>query len=55
MLVAEDLASGQLVCWGAAAGPPAEIWGLHASRRFASGKVKVFMRFLEAAFPNDWL
>ena len=55
VLVAEDLASGRLVCWATASDPPVEIWALHASRRFASGKVKAFMRFLDAAFPDPWL
>lgn len=55
VLVADDLASGRLVCWGAASDPPAELWALHVSRRFASAKVKAFMRSLETAFPDEWL
>ena len=54
VLVAEDLAAGRLVCWGAVSRPPVEIWALHASRRFAAGKVKAFTRFLDTAFPNEW-
>jgi len=51
MLVAEDLADGRLVSWGAISGEPAELWALHTSRRFASAKVKAFMQFLKNAFP----
>jgi DNA-binding transcriptional LysR family regulator len=52
MLVAKDLADGRLVSWGPVSGEPAEIWALHTSRRFASAKVKAFMHFLKAAFPD---
>ena len=52
MLVADDLTSGRLVCWAASLDPPVELWALHASRRFASAKVKSFMQFLNNAFPN---
>ena len=55
VLVAEDLATGRLVCWGLASDRPAELWALHASSRLASAKVKAFMRFLERAFPGEWL
>ena len=55
ILIEEDLASGRLVSWGLAAEPPAELWVLHASNRLASAKVKAFMRFLETAFPKEWL
>ena len=55
VLVADDLASGRLICWGTTSGPPTELWALHASRRFASAKVKAFMRSLETAFPDGWL
>ncbi len=55
MLVADDLTSGRLVCWAAALDPPVELWALHASRRFASAKVKAFMQFLSDAFPDTWL
>ena len=55
LLVADDLASGRLVCWATASDHPVELWALHASRRFASAKVKAFMRFLDAAFPDTWL
>ena len=52
LLVADDLAAGRLVSWGAVTGQPAEIWVLHTSRRFASAKVKAFMQFLKTAFPE---
>ena len=55
VLVAEDLAAGRLVSWGTASSPPSELWALHASTRLASAKVKAFMRFLESAFPDEWL
>ncbi len=55
VLVAEDLASGRLVSWGLASSRPAELWALHASSRLASAKVKALMRFLDAAFPEEWL
>ena len=50
LLVADDLASGRLVNWATASDRPVELWALHASRRFASAKVKALMRFLDAAF-----
>ena len=52
LLVADDLAAGRLVSWGAVTGQPSEIWALHISRRFASAKVKAFMQFLKTAFPE---
>ncbi len=55
LLVAEDLAAGRLVCWGTLTDQPSELWVLHASRRFASAKVKAFMEFLKTAFPDEWI
>jgi DNA-binding transcriptional LysR family regulator len=55
VLVAEDLLADRLVCWGPSSDRPAELWALHASSRFASAKVKAFTRFLEVAFPGEWL
>ena len=52
LLVADDLAAGRLVSWGAVTGQPSEIWALHTSRRFASAKVKAFMQFLKTAIPE---
>ncbi len=50
LLVADDLAAGRLVMWGAATGRPSELWALHTSRRLPSAKVKAFINFLETAF-----
>ena len=55
LLVAEDLKAGRLVSWGPSSDQPSELWVLHASRRFASAKVNAFIRFLETAFPGDWM
>jgi DNA-binding transcriptional LysR family regulator len=50
LLVAEDVATGRLTCWGEADGPPVEIWALHKSRRLASSKLRAFLAVLEAGF-----
>lgn len=50
LIVAEDLAAGRLVSWGAATDQPSELWALHTSRRLPSAKVKAFMNFLEVEF-----
>ncbi len=55
LLVADDLATGRLVCWGPSTDPSTELWVLHPSTRHASARVKVFMRFLKDAFPGEWL
>ena len=55
VLVAEDLAAGRLVSWGLASERVAELWALHSSRRLSSAKVKAFLRFLDSAFPDQWL
>ena len=55
VLVADDLAAGRLVTWGDASTRAAELWALHPSNRLPSAKVKAFMKFLEAAFPGQWL
>lgn len=54
LVVAEDLAAGRLVSWGAATDQPSELWILHTSRRLPSAKVKAFMNFLEAEFRKVW-
>jgi DNA-binding transcriptional LysR family regulator len=54
LVVADDLASGRLVSWGAATDQPSELWALHTSRRLPSAKVTVFMNFLEAEFKKVW-
>ncbi len=55
VLVADDLATGRLVSWGLALERVAELWALHASNRLPSAKVKAFLRYLEKAFPGEWL
>jgi len=50
LVVADDLAAGRLVSWGAATDQASELWVLHTSRRLPSAKVKAFMNFLVAAF-----
>ena len=50
LVVADDLAVGRLVSWGAASEKPAELWALHTSRRLPSAKVTAFMDFLKAEF-----
>lgn len=52
-LVAEDLASKRLVCWGEQDGVKTELWALHASRKLVSKKVRTFLHFLEQAFPDQ--
>jgi DNA-binding transcriptional LysR family regulator len=51
-IVADDLAAGSLVSWGAVSGGDVELWALHTSRRLTSSKVTAFMRFLGQAFPD---
>lgn len=55
VLVAEDIASGRLVSWGDASTRASELWVLHASSRLPSAKVKAFVRYVETAFPEEWL
>lgn len=50
-LVANDLESGALVCWGDAQAKPVEIWALYPSRRLLSARVTAFLDFLKEAFP----
>lgn len=52
LLVAEDIESGRLVCWGTHAGPPVEIWALQSSRRLVGAKVRAFLEVVERAFPE---
>ncbi|CAE6713965.1 LysR family transcriptional regulator [Paraburkholderia aspalathi] len=47
LLVEQDVSTGRLVCWGAEAGPPVEIWALYSSRRLLSAKVRAFMDMLK--------
>ena len=45
-IVADDVAAGRLVQWGASTLPPVEVWVLHASRRLVSTKVSAFVSFI---------
>ncbi|MFM0207074.1 LysR substrate-binding domain-containing protein [Paraburkholderia sediminicola] len=47
LLVEQDVRTGRLVCWGAEAGSPVEIWALYSSRRLLSAKVRAFMDLLK--------
>jgi DNA-binding transcriptional LysR family regulator len=47
LLVEQDVRTGRLVCWGAEAGSPVEIWALYSSRRLLSAKVRAFMDMLK--------
>jgi DNA-binding transcriptional LysR family regulator len=49
-IVAGEIASGRLLCWGSASGEIAEVWALHPSRRLASAKVKAFVQALCDAY-----
>lgn len=54
-IVAQQLASGALVRWGEVAASPVELWVLHTSRRLASPKVKAFVEFVAARYPEGTL
>lgn len=51
-IVADDVAAGRLVQWGASTHPPVEVWVLHASRRLVSTKVRAFVDFICDYFAN---
>lgn len=46
------LASGELVQWGTVTGKEAELWVLHTSRRLAAPKVRAFVEFMCARYPD---
>ncbi len=50
-VIAEDVTSGRLACWGEALGQEIELWVLHPPGRVVSGKVAAFVQFLCATFP----
>lgn len=54
-IVWSQLLSGALVQWGAVRGKEVELWVLHTSRRLASPKVKAFVDFLCAQYPEGTL
>ncbi len=51
-VIADDLASGRLSCWGEALDQRVELWVLHTPGRLVSGKVAVFVKYLCAAFAG---
>lgn len=50
-----QLSRGELVQWGAVRGKEVELWVLHTSRRLASPKVKAFVDFMCARYPDGVL
>lgn len=51
-IVWNRLTCGELVQWGAVNGKEVELWVLHTSRRLASPKVKAFVDFICARYPD---
>ena len=47
-----QLASGELVQWGTVSGKEAKLWVLHTSRRLAAPKVRAFVDFMCARYPD---
>lgn len=47
-----QLADGELVQWGAVTGVEPALWVLHTSRRLAAPKVRAFVDFLCARYPD---
>jgi DNA-binding transcriptional LysR family regulator len=54
-IVGRQLAGGELVLWGALDAKDVELWVLHTSRRLASPKVKAFVDFICARYPDGFL
>lgn len=54
-IVWKQLTTGELVQWGAVGGREVELWVLHTSRRLASPKVKAFVEFMGARYPDGAL
>lgn len=54
-IVGRQLASGELLPWGAVDGKTVELWVLHTSRRLASPKVKAFVDFICGRYPDGEL
>jgi len=52
LLVAGDVESGRLVCWGTEDVAAVEIWALYSSRRLLSAKVRAFLDALIEAFAD---
>ncbi|KQW89247.1 LysR family transcriptional regulator [Massilia sp. Root418] len=47
-----QLSRGELVQWGTASDAEAELWVLHTSRRLAAPKVRAFVDFMCARYPD---
>jgi DNA-binding transcriptional LysR family regulator len=54
-IVWSQLTRGELVQWGDVRGKEVELWVLHTSRRLASPKVKAFVDFMCARYPDGVL
>lgn len=54
-MVADALASGQVVTWGVYTEHAVEVWVLHTSWRLVSSKVRAFVDFLVSCFPDAML
>lgn len=54
-IVDAQLARGDLVPWGGIADSEVALWVLHTSRRLASPKVRAFVDFLSARYPDGRL
>jgi DNA-binding transcriptional LysR family regulator len=52
LLVADDVAAGRLVQWGAEDAPPVQIWTLQNSRRLVGAKVRAFLDLIDQTFPD---
>jgi DNA-binding transcriptional LysR family regulator len=46
------LSRGELIQWGTLSGVEVELWVLHTSRRLAAPKVRAFVEFMGAQYPN---
>ena len=54
-IIWNQLARGDLVQWGTVVGKEVELWVLHTSRRLPSPKVRAFVEFMCAQYPNGSL
>jgi DNA-binding transcriptional LysR family regulator len=54
-IVWNQVATGELLQWGAVGGGEVELWVLHTSRRLASPKVKAFVDFMSSRYPEGTL
>ncbi|QXI17883.1 LysR family transcriptional regulator [Pseudomonas hamedanensis] len=48
----DSLARGELVQWGTVSGVEPQLWVLHTSRRLAAPKVRAFVEFICARYPD---